>query len=251
MMTKCKPTLKFGRRIHLKLRADALRPHPHAQRSIGKAILAAKEEFCPELVVVSVVQIDGQYYIVDGQHRWYKLMYEYDLPEWEVDVHFYPDVTTDRDAHLLFLALNKQSLPNAMAMYTNREGAGDPTAVGIKTILADVGLAVKNVPGPHAVAAASALTKAYELDGGKSLRAAVGVITKTWPGEAKANEGVMVRGLALFLHANKVSPDVLTKVLRRRAPEALIHEARTRLGGSLAERLSGRIREIVDARKIA
>lgn len=210
---------KFGRTRCMKMRAEELAPHPVAQRPISKHNLAKKEPFSPELTVIHIVFRNGKYYIVDGQHRWFKLVHEYGLGEWVVDCIFHEDVKTDAQAAALFRVLNTQQLPRKQDTFAISVVEGDRVAVGVERVLRSLDLSVGRTPTSSTVACVDALQRAYRLDNaGVALGRAFALTTGAWGRTKESYDGVVLFGAAIFFqkHGDDVDVDAVARKVGKR-----------------------------------
>jgi hypothetical protein len=131
----------------VKMRADALAPHPFAQRELVPARLRKlmAELDLDAIGVLHAVEypIKGKsgIWIVDGQHRWRALM-DNGFGEWVVDVKIHLDVNDDARASKIFVRLNDRSPVNPFCKFKNRLRAGEEDAIGINDIMLAQGMKI-------------------------------------------------------------------------------------------------------------
>jgi hypothetical protein len=203
-----------------KFRAEALKPHPLAQRELVPARLRKlKDNLDLDAIgVLHAVQykIKGQDgpWIIDGQHRWRAIM-DHGLGEWEVEVKLHLDVTDDVRASALFLKLNDRSPVRPYDKFQNRLTAKDEDAIAINDIVISHHLKISVGVGNNNITGITALEKTYKMDNGKALDKALGVITEAWglrSFDAKIIEGI---GMVCARYNGVLDASALTKKLSK------------------------------------
>jgi hypothetical protein len=209
--------------------------HPFAQRRIVRANLERlKREFDLDAIgVIHAVQyeIKGRLavWVIDGQTRITALK-ELDLGDWVVDVKVHLDATDDRCACALFLKLNHRAPVSPYDKFLNELTSEMPEAVGVTGIIKSHGLMISRNGGDGLLVCISALKKVFRRDGGKSLSAALRVITEAWGSRSAALEGKIIDGISILIRGYKTKLEIpsLVSVLSKYpgGPSALVGDAR-------------------------
>ena len=224
-----------GKSKVIKVEAQTLRVHPHAQRALSPARLKLLTETL-DLDAIGVLHcveysIDGELalWIIDGQHRWRALM-ENGMGEWVVEVKVHITVKDDARASELFLMLNNRAVVSPFDKFENSRKAGHADAVGITKIAAAHQLRVSRSSEDGHLACVSALMAAYHFDDGKTLAATLDALIAAWGRTAAACEGKVIEGVALLLktYSETVEHPMLVKKLAKYpgGPSRLIGDAR-------------------------
>lgn len=178
--------------------AEDLKPHPSAQRRLSptqvKRIMADLD--LDAIGTIHVVEIDGQLWIVDGQHRWSALM-RHGLGEWKVRCEVHEDATDHARASALFLKLNDRALVGIFDRWLNEVQAGDPVALGAKKIVEGFGLRIALQKGDGIIACVGALRRVYQMDEGATLKDVLGILADAYGLKSEAVEGKLIEGLAV------------------------------------------------------
>lgn len=188
--------------------AGTLKIHPAAQRKLVPAQLNRRmaDLDLDAIGVLHGVEIDGDIYIIDGQHRVIALQ-RHGFGEWRVQVMLHPEAVDTARAHALFLRLNARTTPGAYDTFLNEVGAGDEVAVGVKTITERFGLKLDRQSGDGYVSCPTALKKVYRMDNGATLSDFYEVAIAAYGTTDSAFEGKFIEGVALVLHAHNGSLD--------------------------------------------
>jgi hypothetical protein len=216
-----------------KLRADALLPHPQAQRELVPARLKKVRDSLDldAIGVLHIVQypIKGQngYWIVDGQHRWRALM-DLGLGEWEVEVKIHLDVKDDARASALFLKLNDRSPVSPFDKFQNSLRAKDDIAIAVNDIVLKHHLKVSASVGDGKVCGVTTLIKTYRFNNGEALDKSLETITGAWG--LRAFDSKLVEGVGLlFARFNGMidQPALIAKMAKYPGgPRAMLGDAR-------------------------
>lgn len=178
--------------------ANDLKPHPSAQRRLSpaqvKRIMADLD--LDAIGTVHIVEIDGQLWIVDGQHRWSALM-RHGLGEWKVRCEVHEDATDHARASALFLRLNNRALVGVFDRWLNEIQAGDPIATGTQKIVEGRGLRIALQTGDGIIACVAALKRIYALDNGETLKDVLDILSGAYGLTPASVEGKLIEGLAL------------------------------------------------------
>lgn len=182
------------------VRADALKPHPSAQRDISPTHLRrlVRDFDLDALGTIHIVQINEEYLIVDGQHRWAALI-ELGFGEWRMRCILHEDVTDIARASDLFLKLNQKATVLVEAKFKNMLTAGYPVAVGAKAVAERHGYKVTPKYGDGNITCFGTLMRLYALDDGVTLDETLGVLDEAFGKSAVAVEGKLVEGLGIHV----------------------------------------------------
>ena len=177
--------------------------HPYAQRSIHPSKVAAIKKSM-DLDAIGVMHgvdcvIDSRpgIYIVDGQHRLTALL-EMELGDWPVSVMIHEGVSSIAEASALFLRLNDRASVSAYDKYLNELRAGVPSVVEMTRIIESVGMKMSREARVGTINSPLSIRRAYELDGGRSLKMALVAISQAWNFKDSSNEGLYIEGLSRF-----------------------------------------------------
>lgn len=180
--------------------ARGLKVHPSAQRKLVPAQVK-KIMACLDLDAIGtlhVVNVQGQYWIIDGQHRWWALM-NHGLGEWEVRCEVHVDVTDQAGASQKFLTLNNKATVAPFDKFVNEVDAGDPVAVGAANVTKRHGLKIDRQATDGNVAAVTAIKKIWALDDGATLSETYETLIEAQGRTASAMEGKVIEGVAMVL----------------------------------------------------
>jgi len=209
----------------VRMEAQALHVHPHAQREMRPSWLKT---------LTATLDLDGigvfhavQYeipgrgtgpWVVDGQHRLEALM-NHGFGEWVVDVKLHLDITDDAGAAALFLMLNNRKAVNPYDKFTNEVTAGNPTACGVLKLVTARGIKVTKEPGDGKVRCITALQRVYDLDGGVVLTHALDTILAAWGRSEAGLDGKIVEGLGILFktYGDAIEHPALVKKLAKYA----------------------------------
>lgn len=197
-----KATHKHNRSKFTRVRADSLAIHPTAQRALLPAVLKSRFAVL-DLDAIGVLHVVEypinrvtKLWIIDGQHRWTKLMEE-GCGEWLVDIKIHLDVKDDARASELFLKLNDRSAVSNFDKFQNALKAGSDDAIGVNDIALKHGTKIGRTTGDGIIAGISHFLSAYRLDAGKSAEKALATIVGAWGKQASSLEGKAIKGVAL------------------------------------------------------
>lgn len=140
---------------------------------------------------------DGNYYVIDGQHRWLALR-ENDLLDWEVDCDLYEGLEIDDEA-ALYRRLNASRVLSRFDKFKAGVVAGDNEATTIRDICARRGLTPNKSPGEGNIQCVAHLERIYRRHGGDVLDRAIKMATSVWGKTSTAVDGNIVSALASLL----------------------------------------------------
>jgi hypothetical protein len=186
----------------VRVRADALAIHPHAQRQLIPATLKKRlaDLDLGALGTFHVVEysIKGErkQWVVDGQHR-LRVLLDKGYGELVLDVVVHLDVTNDAGAHDLFLKLNNRASIAPFDTFANELGKGDSVAVGVARLADKYGIQIARGTGDGKITCVAALKRLFAHDEGKALDITLGTVVTAWGTKAAALEGKLVEGIGL------------------------------------------------------
>jgi hypothetical protein len=219
----------------IKIEAQSLRIHPHAQRElVPRKLRQLKKDF--DLDAIGVLhgveyEIDGvlAIWIIDGQHRW-KTLIDLGLGEWTVEVKLHLDCKDDARASELFLRLNNRASVHPFDKFENARSAGHADAVGITRLASDRQLKVERGSRDGVVCCVSVLNTVFNIDAGATLAATLDTVLAAWGRTAAAVEGRVIEGLGLVYERfnGAIDRPALVKKLAKYpgGPSKLIGDAR-------------------------
>ncbi len=188
----------------VRVRADSLAVHPHAQRELSATRLA---KLVDKLDLDAIGVLHGVQYpinsvvkiwIIDGQHRLAALM-EYGCESHEVEVKIHMECDSDERAAELFLMLNDRLKVTPYDKFRNEVQAGIADSVIINRLVRECGLEVSRNPGQHRVSSVNALKLLFAMDRGPTLSLALKVAIAAWGSTPDALNGNILEGLGQVL----------------------------------------------------
>lgn len=198
--------------------ASDLKIHPSAQR---KLVTANLKQIMQDLDLdgigtLHVAPINGDLWIVDGQHRWTALM-RHGFGDWKVACVVHEDATDHTRASELFLKLNSRAVLASYDKWVNEVQAGDPTAVGAKEVAEAHGFKIDRQSHDGHLACVNTLKTVYRTDNGDLLDETLGLIVSAFGHTAAAAEGKLIEGVAhtLAQHNGDLDREALTKKLAK------------------------------------
>lgn len=194
----------------------------------GLSVLFAKTigfEFDANRVgVITVSYRDGQFNVLDGQHRVYGAKIA-EIPM--LMCHIIRGLTYQQEAEL-FKDLNKQRKGLLAFDYFNAGFEADEIeAIEIKEIIEMNGLTISRGSGHNLIQALRTVSNIYRKFGKEHLSTTLKFIKATWDGETKSLNNSMLKGVAEFLnvYSGEVTLGKFAKQLRRWDPEKITREA--------------------------
>jgi hypothetical protein len=186
----------------IQIEAYKLKVHPEAQRKLNPTKLKKLvANFDLDAIGVFHVVTDGAelptYWVIDGQHRREALI-RHGMGEWKVDCYVREDTDVARAADL-FLKLNDRAVVAAFDKFKNEVTAGDPSAVGAKTVVENFGFKVDRQSADGHVACVNTIKNVYAADSGTTLRNTFEVLTAAYGLSMAATEGKLVEGVAVIV----------------------------------------------------
>jgi hypothetical protein len=204
----------------IKMRADALQPHPMAQRELVpsrlKKLIANLDLDAIGVLHAVEYPIKGKtaIWIVDGQHRWRALM-EHGMGEWQVEVKIHADVKDDARASAIFLKLNDRSPVRPYDKWLNRLNAKEDEAIAINDIVLKHKMRISASSGAGCLMGISSIERTYHFDAGNALDKTLGIVAEAWglrSFEAKIVEGI---GLICARYNGVLDTSALSKKLSK------------------------------------
>lgn len=207
----------------------ALQPHPIVQRGLIKArVKHLKAEFNTDKLDILIVWLnEGQYWIVDGQHRWHAAM---DLGHGDTKV----QCKVHRNANLeemadIFLARNDTRQVTKIDQFPLGLLAGKPAFVAVDQIVKKHGLTVGAGTVNGRVQSVDKLF-ALHAKGPELLDDVLSVVVGAWGTRSAAVEGTILAGVGAVLANYNGSLDRSSLVQRlakyKGGPAGLLGNAR-------------------------
>lgn len=139
---------------------------------------------------------DGQYYIVDGQHRT-MLAKRNGVSQLMAFVHV--KLTYEEEAELFIATNTVRTRPTPLDVFNAKVEAKDKDAVEIKNIVESVGFIIKNGSAKNYISAITEVQKIYKKYGAFHLSQLLSITKETWNGEIYSLNNFMLRGLSEFI----------------------------------------------------
>lgn len=181
-----------------------------------------------------VAFIDGQYYVVDGQHR-LVAMRQLGIKTAMCRI-LYGFSTEEQAVEFIALQRDRRAM-SALDLYRASIVACDSTTLSVEELLDKHGFQVSKATGPNRIRAVGTLQNiAKTTNGLRSLDLTLAVIRQAWDGGVPdfnkgATEGSTIAGISLFVRAyladQSFSAARLTEVLRKRTPLDLVKQAKS------------------------
>lgn len=178
-------------------------PHPEAQRLLRpKRVKYLVDNLdLGSIGLVHVVRCAihdiRAFWIVDGQHRMAALRAA-GLEEIEVDIKVHLDVEDAAGAATLFRNLNNRYTVHPTDMFRTALVAHHEPECSIEALLQKHGLHTGRANGKCVIGCVTTLMRAYKLDAGKSLDAALGILIKAFGKESATYETHAIAGVTGF-----------------------------------------------------
>ncbi len=200
--------------ITLKLKLDEIKVAKYQRNLSTSKIKKIINNFNPHGVGVLIVSYrDGEYYIVDGQHRMVALL-KLGIMEWKCEV--YIDLTYQQEAEK-FKLLNTSKNPTPGDRFISDLEAGKNRAVTIKEIVEKEGykIAFNQKNKEYTIGAVSALESIYDNNGGQALAKTLRIIKRLWGAERNSLRIEVILGMNQFLktYENDIEEELLINKL--------------------------------------
>jgi hypothetical protein len=145
----------------------------------------------------------GTLWVVDGQHRLAAMR--------ERGTHSVSAIVltglSQREEAALFVDYNRsRAALNEWDMFRAELVAGSPAALGIVTVVNQLGLTLTRIPSPRNVIALGSVRRIYNMGGAVLLGKTLLTIKNLWTHERLAFGGMMIYGLGLFYYAFEKHP---------------------------------------------
>jgi hypothetical protein len=219
---------------------------PQAQRTLNeRRAQTMSTQFVPEAIGTIIVskREDGDYYLVDGQHRW-RACQLLELPTVMCEVHH--DLTQTEEAILFLIKNRESSKPNAIDEYKIGLTGQIPLFVDTDKVLKSKGLDVGGT-STNTIGAVNGILRITEQHGPDTLKRTLDVAEEAWGRTAETWDGMLLGGLGMFLgkHYEQVSDNAeLAKRLGKKGPawqwKGNVHALSTH-GGTTHSGTGGRV----------
>lgn len=200
-MTTATPTTKVTkteRVSHLRwLPISQMKISPKAQATFNKsrAEKIASDFDLEALGFLVVSERNGEWYVVDGQHRRAALM----LMGWEdqqVQCEAYEGLTEAEEAEL-FLRRNEKRNPTAFDKFRVEITAGRDEATDINRVVMGTGLKISTDGEVRSISSIGSLRKVYELGGPVVLGRSLRILKDAFEGDALRFRAELINGMGL------------------------------------------------------
>lgn len=145
----------------------------------------------------------GRLWCIDGQHR-VAAMRELGIETWPAVI--LDDLTQKQEADLFVLTQKDRRDLNAWDLFKAEVTAAHAEVLDILRIVGKTGFKLSRVAGPNHIAAVGAIRRIYDLGGPELLSVTLQTTRDHWrtslsDKNATARQGMVIHGLAIFLHS--------------------------------------------------
>lgn len=175
---------------------------------------------------ITVSKRDGQFYVVDGQHR---VMICRMKEIKTINALIYDGLTYQEEAELFYL-LNTTSKPlRPFEKFNARVESGDMTAITVKGIVESLGIKISAANGPNTLTAIGTALDVYEKEGAYHLQKTLELARDTWAGQTYAFNNGNLRGVSAFIkiYAGELDEGTFKKQLSKVTAKQITAEAKT------------------------
>ncbi len=190
-------------------------------------------EWDPGLLDPLVVSYrEGNFYLVDGQHRVIVLRRR-NGRDVVVPCKLYRGLTYQKEAELCYkLDKSKENLSMAQSINALLESGTDPELMEIRRLLNACGFSWtldQRIPGDYEIATTSAVIRAYRLLGGSSFERMFRLMADAWHGAPSTLRAGFISGMALFLKTYEAEIKDYTAIKRLSTidPEEVLRRGKT------------------------
>lgn len=187
-----------------------------AQRiATDPSIRSLADDYNLDLLGIPVLsERDGQYWILDGQHRLLalKLVLGDDADDWTFQAEVYTGLSEAQEADM-FIKLNKRKNVSAFDKFKVGVTAEYPIPTDINRIVNAHGLRVSQDNKQGSISATTALEFTYGLGGPKLLSSVLSTLSEAW--DSAVWDSFIIKGTALFLnrYGNRINRKTLVRKL--------------------------------------
>lgn len=220
-----------GNTQHRRLPVASLHIDMSYQRTLSdkRVYVIAKDFDVDKLGELAVSSRNGTYYLIDGQHR---LQAAKQRLLTHVPCRVYSGLTVKEEAELR-LAFNCRRSDTSMEVFKLKLAMNDPIATAIYSIVDEAGLEIvftTHGGNPLHVRCVGTLERIYTRyrSGADLLAHTLDVSYRVWPNDYMGRSGLVLEGLALFLHyyPEVTDTELITK-LSHHTPRSLLGGLRT------------------------
>lgn len=188
-------------------------------------------EFDKTLIgTITVSRRDGQYFIIDGQHR---VILAKTIGIKGLMALVYEGLTYEEEAEY-FNRLNNANGEQKRLRKTDIFRAGveakDTAAIDIKSIIENVGFRIAETNANNTITAIGTIEKIYKKHGAQGLKNTLQLIKDTWKGERYSLNNMVIEGVAEFLNIYTAQPrfttDTFIRQLSKVDPLKVLREAK-------------------------
>lgn len=186
---------------------------------------AAKYE--PKIFGVILISYrDGEYYVVDGQHRVEVARIKGIKSVW---CQVISGLTYEEEANLFFLVNNNKTRLNVNHKFHASVEAKDEEAMDIVRVLTKNGFRYSkegNEKADNCISAIGSVKLIYRDSGIKGLDNVLRVLRHAWNGDRNSLTAEMIKGVNTFINNYKYDSSFLLKVLETDTPQGISGKAR-------------------------
>lgn len=230
-----KTNIKAGNRVaknkkpdFLPLEVKDLKLAPYQRGLRQSRVKAYADRYNPNIFGVILVSFrDGQYWIVDGQHR---VEVAKLLGINTVWCQVLSGLTYEEEAEHFYEINDSKSRLNANHKFHSKVEAKDRTALDIVRALNKYGFTYSKegteVGSDNCIKAVSSLQKIYNKQGYNGLCTVLDILRRAWNGDKTSLKAEIIKGLNTFVVNYEYDRDFLVKVLERHTPKSISDKAR-------------------------
>jgi hypothetical protein len=171
---------------------------------------------------------NGQYYVIDGQHR--TILAKRNGIN-EVMALVYNGLSYEEEAKLFVLTNTQKTRVTKIDRFNGEVEAKDTDVVEMKNIIENNGFRTSKTSGKNAVSAIGEVQKIYKKYGSYHLQQTLALIRQTWNGETYSLNNIMLGGVSEFLKIYGDDPDFSIKTfaaqLSRVDPIKVVRESQS------------------------
>lgn len=187
-------------------------------------------EYDPDIFGIILVSYrDGEYWIVDGQHRVEVARRKGVSTVW---CQVLDGLTYEQEAIKFYLLNDSRSRLNSNNKFHAKVESGDKEACEIVEIINSYGYTYSkegNSPDDNCINCVGSLSQIYRKQGQDILGEVLSIIRKTWNGDSSSTRQDIIKGLATFCKNYTYDKDFLIKTLEKYTPNIISNKAKAYL----------------------
>jgi hypothetical protein len=197
------------------------------QRAIdtARAMKYANEFDINKAGVIIVSERNGNYYIIDGQHRTFAAK----LAKVEhLMCQVLIGLTYQQEAKLFKEINTTGKKPNAADIFKSEVESQDDKALEIRNIIIGEGFRIGNSNTFNTISAIGTINRVYKNYGSETMKQALSIIRQAWNGEIESTHNMIIEGIAKFIsiYNGAFDQDTLVKQIEKVKAIVLIREAK-------------------------